>query len=133
MTLQDFPSSNYSLSGTKINVTLPAHSAVMLTLPYYPIGVASSVAGRMLENLRVKATSCGKIIVNAAAMHKTPLRLALCTIDGRTIANTIIGNDTEGSSRIEWKPGIRGLGAGIYVIKVEGGGVSQSQRIALTR
>ena len=129
VTLQDFPSSNYSLSGTKLSVTLPAHSAVMLSLPA-PVSVGYKSVALKMHGVTIKAKTGGSIIIKGATLQKTPVRLALFTMDGRMIASMSTVNKT-GSDRIEWQPAIHSTG--IYVIKAQIEGVSESQKIALTR
>jgi len=129
--IQNFPSSNYTLSGTKLTVTLPAHSVVMLTLPP-TTGIVPQGANRIHENLSISTGFGGKIIVSSVAMKQTPLRLTLYGTDGRMIDATTRTN-TEGSSRVEWQPANNNIVNGVYIVKVKGEGISESQRILFTR
>lgn len=133
VTLQDFPSSNYSLSGTKLTVTLPAHSAVMLTLPPVTGVVARKAAGEIVEPVSITSAAGGKIIVSGAGIKNLPVKLTLFAADGRIISSTKAGAGANGLSRIEWRPGYRSLGTGVYMVKVQGKGVSASQRIMCAR
>jgi alpha-N-arabinofuranosidase len=131
VTLQDFPSTNFTLSGTKLTVTLPAHSAIMLTLPS-PTLITSRNKERPRENWTINAFG-GKIVVKATETQKMPIWLTLYTADGRRIAEMIVASQKSGPGRIDWTPGINKMGTGIYIVNVLGAGVSESQRIVVYR
>jgi alpha-N-arabinofuranosidase len=127
-TLKDFPSSNYSLSGAKLTVTLPAHSAVMLNL-LVPVGVPLNAKPEIFRDLSIHHEANGSILIRGSALKKSPIHLALFTLDGQMIAN-VKAVSKDYANQIIWKPGISGNG--VYIIKAQIDGVSESQKVTLS-
>lgn len=125
VTLKDFPPSNYSLSGTMLTVTLPAHSAVMLNLPV-PVGVPLNSTPAMFRDLSIRHEANGSIIIKGSALNKSPIQLVLYTLDGQVIAN-VKTSCKAGTDQFAWKPGTSGNG--VYIVKALIDGVSVSQRV----
>ncbi len=125
VTLKEFPSSNYSLSGTKLTVTLPAHSAVMLNL-FVPVGVPLNPKPVMLRDLSIRPESGGSIVIRGSTIKNGSVNLVLYSLDGQIVANSKAAVKP-GADQIVWKTGIRGNG--VYIIKTEINGSSESQRI----
>lgn len=129
VTLKDFSSSNFSLSDTKLTVTLPAHSAVMLTLTN-PVRTTSAPGAMSWHKLSIKMQKNGAIVISTSAQQKNPVHLTLYNLDGRVIAHTIITHKATTNNSFEWQPAL--LGTGVYIIKAQIGETIESQRMAYT-
>jgi alpha-N-arabinofuranosidase len=129
--LQSF--TNFSLSGgNSITTTLPAHSVVMLTV-WHASGVRTPGAVRTADDFSIKTLTGGKIVVNYTAPCKTPIRLELYGIDGRTMVESFTGNLEAGQKTLVWQPKNRSMGTNVYIVKMEAGEVTKSERLVITK
>ena len=128
--LQTF--TNFSLAGTTITTTLPAHSVVMLTVSPQ-VGVSAPDPIRSADEFSIKTAAGGRIAVNYPATHKTPVRLSLYGIDGRTLVETYNGAIEAGQKTLVWQPKNCNIGTNVYIVKLEAGEVTTSERLVITR
>jgi alpha-N-arabinofuranosidase len=128
--LQPFPPSNFSLQGTKLTATLPAHSSVMLTLTP-PVGVIPAVKAKAIDKISIRPEIGGKIVVTGLAAQKMPVSLTMYAADGRVVSKANIKNKATGADRFEWQPSFRA--GGIYIMKIQSGLESESRRITTIR
>jgi alpha-N-arabinofuranosidase len=130
-TLQDFPATNYSLSGSKITVTLPAHSAVMLKLPA-TVSVASAMSGGHPGKVFIRPEIGGKIVITAPSLQSAPAApvvLSLYAANGRLAASTTIsGGSMDVNNQSVWQPSCR---TGVYIVKLQAGQFSEIRHITL--
>jgi alpha-N-arabinofuranosidase len=128
--LQSF--TNFSLAGTTITTTLPAHSVVMLTVSPQ-VGVKTPGVVRTADDFSIKTLAGGKIMVNFSAAHKTPIRLELYGVDGRTMVESFAGSFEAGQKTLVWQPKARDMGTNLYIVKMEAGEVTKSERLIITK
>jgi alpha-L-arabinofuranosidase len=130
--IQPFASSNYTLSGKTLTVTVPAISTIMIILKSKTIsGVGlkrtqSNVAGNFYFN-----GSNGKLTITSSENINTPLSINIYGIDGRTLIDRLPGNFHAGKSLCVPVKNINCKG--VYIIKIEGEGVNFSKKVAFTR
>ncbi|MBN1307902.1 MAG: hypothetical protein JXA18_08300 [Chitinispirillaceae bacterium] len=126
VTIKDFAPSNYTLSGTTLEATLPAHSVVMLALsPGTDVGNRAAGPDRAFSIDR--AAGGGLRLYGCATADNIPVRIALCGLDGRIIDEISgIALKPERGSAV-WRPNDR-FGAGVYVVKIAAGGETKSLR-----
>jgi len=129
--LQTF--TNFTLSGTQITTTLPAHSVVMFTVPLTTSGVSVPAAIRTADEFSIKSAAGGRIVVSYAATQKTPIRLELYGVDGRTIVESFSGSFEAGQKTLIWKPKSSGMASNVYILKMKSGDITKSQRVMLAR
>jgi alpha-L-arabinofuranosidase len=129
-----FDKSNYTLSDTILTVKLPAHSVVMMTLSKTPIGIINRSMSAATEGRYSIATVRGNSIVLAYMSDKAiPVRLSLFGVDGKRVVGTYNGILKPGQRSIVWQPKNIAMGTNIFVIKMDAGTISKSQRIMLTK
>jgi hypothetical protein len=121
-----------SLSGTAITTKLPAHSVVMLTVSPSGLDAVALSAMRIVHESAIVSAAGGGIRVSYSVMRKTPIRLSLYGMDGRSIVESYSGNLKPGRTSLVWQPMSR-AGTGVYVVKMESGEASKSQRVMLSR
>ncbi|MBN1307463.1 MAG: hypothetical protein JXA18_06075 [Chitinispirillaceae bacterium] len=130
--LQDFASSNYSLSGNTVTVTLPAHSVVMLTLK--PSGTAASngLMNAGIRGLSIAAAPGGCIVVGCGGACRTPPSVSVVDVDGRKIdGTTVSGGGT--AQNVVWRPAAGAKAHGVYIANVKTDGMTTSQKVMLIR
>jgi alpha-N-arabinofuranosidase len=130
--LEPFASGNYSLSGTAVNVTIPPHSVVMLTLAPNPTGTIATSPSQSNALLTLASGPAGKVVVGYNAVRKTSFRLTLCSVDGRVIESSGVTMEA-GQHRLTWQPGAKALAGGVYIVKVQGAGFTSSKAMVLAR
>ncbi len=128
--LQTF--TNFSLAGTTITTTLPAHSVVMLTVSPQ-VGVHAPDVIRSAGDFSIKTAAGGRIVVSYPAARRMPVRLSLYDIDGRTIVDTYNGAIEAGQKSLVWQPKSCDMGKNVYIVKLEAGEVTKSERLIITR
>jgi len=123
---------NFSLAGTTITTTLPAHSVVLLTVSPQ-VGVKTPGAVRTADDFSIKTLAGCKIVVNYAVACKTPIRLELYGVDGRTMVESFTGNLESGQKTLVWQPKHGDMAANVYILKMKSGEVTKSQLMLLAR
>jgi alpha-L-arabinofuranosidase len=127
------PFTDVSLSGSTITTTIPAHGVVMLTVSPNDVGAVSREAVRNTAPFSIFSAAGGKIIVNHAVDRKSSIRLSLFGIDGRSMVESFNGSIEPGLQSIVWTPKRLGMGKKVYVVKMESGEVTKSQKVVLAR
>lgn len=127
--LQDFTGA--AISGSKVTAKIPAHSVVMLECSF-PVATEMSKAVLRSEPVSLTATANGKIIVKYAAMRTTPISLSLYSADGRSVLDQYSGTLRQNSDGLTWEPKHR-TANGVYVVKIEAGSFSKSERVVFTK
>ncbi|MBN1127337.1 MAG: hypothetical protein JXA71_00015 [Chitinispirillaceae bacterium] len=128
--LQPFAATNYSLSGSTVTVTLPAHSVVMLALTPSGTGTVGRAAASP-ESFSVTALPGNRIAVSAGIKEVVPVTLSLFTLDGRSMAPPFRFTARPGDEARVWQPELRLNGTNAFVVKVTADGKSASKRIVL--
>ncbi|MBN1306685.1 MAG: hypothetical protein JXA18_02120 [Chitinispirillaceae bacterium] len=125
---------DFSVAGTSVATTLPAHSVVMLTAAGGGTGVGTpAVTAGATDAYSIRGASGGEIVINCTAAPKTPLRCTLYGIDGRRIGETFNATPEPGRTTLTWLPKGGSRSANMYIVKMETGAFAQSQPIILTR
>lgn len=129
VSLQDFAGA--TISGSKVTAKIPAHSVVMLECTF-PVAAEMSKAVWRSEPVSLATTRDGKIIVKCAAMRNTPISLSLYSADGRSVLDQYSGTLRQNSNGLTWEPKNR-TANGVYVVKIEAGSFSKSERVVFTK
>jgi hypothetical protein len=80
------------------------------------------------------ATVRGNSIVLTYMSDKAmPVRLSLFGVDGKRVVGTYNGILKPGQRSIVWQPKNIAMGTNIFVIRMDAGTISKSQRIMLTK
>jgi len=130
VTLQTFESSNFSLNGNKVTVTLPAHSVVMLELTSPNVGTISNGRREKSQKISVIKTLGNQIVVKHGLASSTPVTLSLFTIDGKSAVPAYC--TVAGTGSLKWRPNVSGSNGRIYTLRINAEGVNQSQKVILT-
>jgi alpha-L-arabinofuranosidase len=132
--IQDFDSTNYSLNDTTLTVTLPAHSVVMMTMSATPIGIISrSVSSVKAGHFSIATVKGNKIVLTYNTDKVMPVKLSLFSVDGKRLVGTYNGTLESGHNSVVWQPKNMTLGNNVFVVKMDAGTNSMSQRIFFTK
>jgi hypothetical protein len=71
--------------------------------------------------------------VSYAATQKTPIRLELYGIDGRTMVESYSGSMEAGQKTLVWQPKHGDMAANVYILEMKSGEVMKSQLMLLAR
>jgi alpha-N-arabinofuranosidase len=129
--IQPFAKSNFTLSGTTLNVKVPAKSIILLTL-VPSITDIKHFKSQSDQGLRVTPVQGYGINISGTVTHPTPVKVSLYGVDGRSLDRSFSTTIKPGSS-IVWKPGTGRIGAGSYLVRVEANGVVKTERMVLSR
>ncbi|MBN1129268.1 MAG: hypothetical protein JXA71_09795 [Chitinispirillaceae bacterium] len=130
VTIKTLPTSNYTLSGTSLSVTLPAHSIVMMTL---------RPASASTVNRRSR-TGCGyslafqpngDLALTLDRLAKMPLGMKVFSSNGRLVNGVTC--QSAGSKRIVWRPHGAGLVAGSYLAVLSVDGITIVRQVAVSQ
>jgi alpha-N-arabinofuranosidase len=128
--LKPFASSNFSMDGNKVNVTMPAHSVVMLELSPQGTGTVNQPI-RIQKQCSIKALPGERIVFTHGFLQPTPITVSLFTIDGKTVVPSFRTVTEAGKNSLVWHPEMRSLGNNIFIVRMVAGSVTESQRLAL--
>jgi len=117
-----------TLSGSTVNAKIPAHSVVMLRVAPNEVNAKMSKAVFNKNSVSLSANASGKIRVKYSVANNTPVQISLLSIDGRTLVDSYKGNLQPGSNSLLWQPESH-VAKGSYIVKLDAGEVSKSQRI----
>jgi alpha-N-arabinofuranosidase len=132
--IQGFDKSNYTLSDTILTVKLPAHSVVMMTLSKTPIGIINrSMSAATVGRYSIATVRGNSIVLTYMSDKAMPVRLSLFGVDGKRVVGTYNGILKPGQRSIVWQPKNIAMGTNIFVIRMDAGTISKSQRIMLTK
>lgn len=130
--IQPFAKSNYSISGTTLNVKVPAKSVILLTLIPTTTGI-KQIKSQADLGLRIKPVQGCGIAINGTVTHPTPVKISLYGVDGRSLERSFSTTIEPGSSNVVWKPGNGRMSAGTYLVRVETNGDVRTERVVLNR
>jgi len=120
-----------ALNGDKVTVTMPAHSVVTLEL------TPATATGKSFEKPRtlwsVRSLPGGAIRVQSSGKEESSISLTLFDIDGRTVIASEKVTVKPGANSFIWQKGTRSLCTGIYILNINDGKRTVSERIALSR
>ena len=128
--IQNFDATNFSLSGTTLTVTVPAHSVITLELSPVPVNISH----KMEQNSGVwSATPLqgGAIRLQGSGFKGTSVSLTLFGVDGRTVVASDFVSMESGKS-VQWMPN-KNTGAGVYIVKITAGERVSTHRLFLSR
>ena len=127
--LQTLPSSNYTYSGTNLSVTLPAHSAVMMTLT--PLNTSSINSSIKIpgNGISITALSGGNVAINLASSNDKSINVRVFSSNGRLIKGVLQNSITAGKNRIVWHSD--NCPAGVYLVRCMVEGSTISERVVL--
>jgi len=130
--LQSF--TNFTVAGSTITTTLPAHSVVMLTLtPVSAVLYDSKHFAQNADKFAVSTTPEGKIVVNYRVNTITPAAFSLYGVDGKMMGETFNSVLKPGSRSLVWQPKNLNLNEQVYFLKMNAGEYSQIKRLIFTR
>lgn len=129
--IQPFASSNFSLSGTTLNVKVPAKSIILLSL--VPATGIQKVKCRADQGLLVTPAQGYGISISGTVKHPTPVKISLYGVDGRCFERSFSTTLEPGSLNVVWKPLAGRMSAGTYLVCVEANGVEKTKRVVLSR
>ncbi|MBN1759457.1 MAG: hypothetical protein JW863_14105 [Chitinispirillaceae bacterium] len=127
--IKDFASSNFSLDGNKVNVTMPAHSVVMLALKPPVTGTTNMKNATVFHRFAVAPLPGNRISIQHGFSKATPVSLALYTIDGKLAAPVV--TMVTGGAAIRWSPEVQRTGSNAYIVTLSACGVSMSKQVVL--
>lgn len=133
--IQTLSSSNYSLSGKTLSVTLPSKSISMVVLTPSPCvgpGCTGTIGtGETLQHaaptFSVTARPNGALLVTSRSASKKPVTISLYNANGRSISTTL----QEGSGILTLGNDYRSNG--VFILKITGDGINLSKRVAMIR
>jgi alpha-N-arabinofuranosidase len=129
--IKPLASSNYSMSGKTLTVTLPSKSISMIRLLPPGVGVQS---GNMIKNVissfSVKAGANGSVVVSSSVNHQFPVSISVCGIDGRTLVDRVSTRFDNGSICVS---GDKSLSNGTYLVKIKGDNINLTKQIVISR
>jgi hypothetical protein len=133
--IQPFPAANFSLVGNTVNVSMPAHSVVMLELDTSLTSNSISQSRTVLQNsdLNLIGERGGKILVTYSVKQATPATLTLYGVDGRTVHETFAVTLQPGQNSMVWEPSNKSTGNHVYIAKVKADGFTKSQRVVFVK
>jgi len=121
-----------ALSGNKVTVTMPAHSVVTLELTP-PVTAIGKFSKQYCTPWSVEPLPGGAIRVRSSVKEETSLSLTLFDIDGRTVIASDKVTMKPGQKSIIWQQGTRSLCTGVYILNINDGKRTFSQRVAFSR
>jgi len=130
VTIQNFTGA--TLSGTSVNLTMPAHSVVTLEL------IPATATGRPVRQPRLEAWSIepmsgNTFMLRSSAAGETRPSLTLLNLDGRTVIASDQLSMKRGGKSFIWRPSVRPLCAGVYIVNINEGKRTVTQRVAISR
>ncbi|MBN1758742.1 MAG: hypothetical protein JW863_10510 [Chitinispirillaceae bacterium] len=131
--IQTLPAADYSLSGSSLTVSVPAHSVVTLALtPSETTGV-DRVNRQDHGAWSVTPLSGGAVRLHTSASEAVPAMLTLIGIDGRKVTASDLMTVTPGGTGIIWHPAKEKYYAGVYILRITTEKGATTYRVALTR
>lgn len=133
--IKTLSSSNYSISGKTLTVTLPTKSVVMirLTPQTAPGGGATEIQSTGLNNrpetITAKAGAKGSVLISSVLTSEKTVTIGLYRADGRTLVKNTNVVLQRGNGNVDLKTNSNG----VYFVKITGHDVNMSERIVLKR
>jgi len=131
--IQTLASSNYSVSGKVLTVTLPAKSIVMIRLSS-PTAISRAQLANLVNNMAnafsVKPGVHGTVIVTSSVSQNTPVTISLYGIDGRNLIARTSRTFERGSACVL---GNNTISNGVYFVKIAGPSINLSKQVVVTR
>ncbi|MBN1129692.1 MAG: hypothetical protein JXA71_11930, partial [Chitinispirillaceae bacterium] len=128
--IKTFAATNFSLSGSTLTVSLPAHSVVTLELT--PGTGMKRGAPQGSGTWSVMPVSGGAISVRGAVSRAIPVSLSLLSLDGRMVIAPAVMTMEPGQDRLVWRPN-SGVPGGTYVVTLMAGTQVVTQRLRVVR
>ncbi|MBN2037387.1 MAG: hypothetical protein JW768_11640 [Chitinispirillaceae bacterium] len=128
--IKPFASSNYSLDGNRVTVTLPAHSVVMLTLRPPSTGTIGHLV-QAHKQFDVSPLPRSRIMIRHGCTQPTRVTVELVALDGTLAAPKFCATVGPGAKSLVWYPEIRGIGSSTYIVTMRAGDMMQSKRLVL--
>ena len=127
--IKEFATSNFSLEGNTVTVTLPAHSVVMLELTPQETGTFNQ-AIQSQKQFIVRTLPGNRIMLEHGFSSPTSITVSLFSLDGKSVAPSLRAIAQPGKNLV-WKPDMRGLGTNLFVAEMIAGDVKKSKRMML--
>jgi alpha-L-arabinofuranosidase len=129
--IKPLSSSNYTLSGKTLTVTVPAISAVMLILESQTTGLKSQSFSQNTATKFFMHGAKGRLYIMSSESINKPINVNIYGIDGKTLIDKFSANFEAGKNLC--LPSKKLNGNGVYIIKIEGNGVNFAKKIAFTK
>ncbi|MBN2037385.1 MAG: hypothetical protein JW768_11630 [Chitinispirillaceae bacterium] len=130
--VQPFASSNFSLSGSTLNVTLPAHSVVTLELSGQGTWIPETRKRAKDHGITIAAVPGNRIVVGSAGSVFSPVSVIVTGIDGKKIEGTIT-SPTNCTRQLVWQPAGHDKACRVCIVNVRAGDFIESQKVMLAR
>jgi hypothetical protein len=130
--IKTLPSTNYSISGKTLNVTVPSKSVVMVRLKPTTTQVIGQREARQeaAAEFSITARPYGKVLVSSSVARKTPVTISVYGADGRVLIRKLSQTFLAGGHAVVLGDELES--SGIRIVTISGDGFSISKRIPVS-